>query len=169
MEQLPAQDVQLAECLERVRALPTIALDDPRIEDRGATPTNIQFGNNFYLVWVVLESGNLEAITGFGDQVRKLVGMSGWVDFTETNQDLIDEIFRELDTTLKPYKVVFNDFCGYLSDRDWGALDQMNGATGHPLGVEAANIYVWDKLNPLLQAAAEGMREVGIPPEEFYG
>jgi hypothetical protein len=132
-----------------------------------------QFGNNFFMLF----SGMRDVARGeqgeqfFHDVYLGKAERLGavWEGFVAENQDLISKIYGALDVK-DIYSHLMDEYVRLLkADRSGAAADKLDAATGHPLGLTAVSMFVWDGLNPLLEEAAERMSEAGIDPKQFYG
>jgi len=139
-----------------------------------------QFGNNFYYLFdgirlsLQVESGQLtrekfEAKAQFEIYLTKAWGYGEvWTEFTRQNADLLAEINDVLED-FALYKDLIKYSTELLKARKLDKEEAFEKSIHPELGGEAIGIVVWNRLNPLLEKAADAMREVGINPQEFYG
>ncbi|MDP4000521.1 MAG: hypothetical protein Q8Q11_03820 [bacterium] len=158
-----------AEMRELAANAPKVPMDDPRVETRERT---IQFGNNFYLLFSQLR--HLEVGGERNEFYEVYLGKAEdlgdvWVKFLDDNEEFVGQI-KEALAEKDQVGPLNREYVRLLKvDRSGAAADLLDEATGHPLGLMAVEYHVWDRLNPLLEEAAEKMREAGIDPEQFYG
>ena len=151
--------------LDLARTAPKIEIDDPRVEsgeDYG------QFGNNFYVLWQLLQLDTPQEPGGAYDRYAgRALSNPGWEAFTQANAELIGKINEAL-VLMKPYKELHDKMKEFFMNHDEEAEEQLEAAAAHPLCLEAIRLYAWDKLNPLLKEIALRMEEAGIDPHQFY-
>ena len=112
--------------LERVRALPKIAVDDERVA-QGAYDHR-QFGNNFYMLWMSLDlevSDNPTLKKIYGDRARRL---PGWDAFVEANPELLARMHEVLIGVYKPFAEVKSYAYEVINARDWDAYGALGAA-----------------------------------------
>ncbi len=151
----------------RVKALPKIPVDDPRVLSGGGHRI-IQFGNNFFQLWVSLQAdiphGRAIDII-YRDKAQRL---EEWGTFTATNAELLERVRGVLLDTYQPYAEVEDWAKDRSNQQDWEAYRALQAAAEHPFGLEALETYVWDRMNPVLEEVAVEMVEAGIDPTQFY-
>lgn len=137
-----------------------------------------QFGNNFYLLFLTrlraerapdpqkFRSENL--LTQVYLNRAETTYAKQWTEFLSHNGDLIKKINTALDG-VSIYSEIWSHYRDLLLDerREGSNLHKANDFQA--LGCEAVGIYAWRQLNPLLEKAADRMKQEGINPQEFFG
>lgn len=126
-----------------------------------------QFGNNFFLLFDTMRISEDErgALSFYVDRAKSYGNK--WNNFLEQNVELIADINRALDG-LSSYNLAIGHLTDLLNE---GLIDEARAfskAIDPDLGTNALGIPQWDRLNPLLEQAANKMQEVGINPQEFF-
>jgi len=131
-------------------------------------PSHGQFGNNFYLLFLARRRADdpEDILVKVYLKRAEALGIP-WGKFLADNQSLIQEIDQSLDGT-KPYKDLLRYYIQLLKQKRNEDADRLDSAAGDPLGIEGLGMFAWDRINPLLEKAAEKMRKVGIEPEQFF-
>lgn len=157
-----------------------LAAQGSEIAARQDIREHVQFGNNFYLLFqgvrlaAQAEAGQLtrrelESKVAFNMYLKRAQGYGqAWTAFTDQNGELLTEISAALDD-VDIYKDLRDHHRDLLRERKWDEEEVFSKSIHPELGGEAVGIVVWDRLNPLLDSAADAMRVAGIDPEEFYG
>lgn len=134
-----------------------------------------QFGNNFYLLFVerrLKEQNPVDSEIAYMEQIARAEGTGGkWLKFVSQNKHLIKAIEDSIGRA-RPYYEMREYINELLSDKRVGEAvsfsNQVANIVGNPLGIELYGLFAWNKINPLLEKAAEEMKKAGINPEEFY-
>ncbi|MBI4995057.1 hypothetical protein HZC21_05480 [Candidatus Peregrinibacteria bacterium] len=167
MPEIPSEE-ELAAAVERAKDLPRISKDDIKPEEiKGPSP----FGNNFYILFLeiqhVRENPDNISATTYLREAEKLG--KPWQDFLSQNTELLAEI----DTALDQWKI-YDEIMEVainlaIATRDRAKLDDFNKRFNEDLGINAIAIPIYRRLNPLLQQAADAMRNLGIDPIALAG
>lgn len=132
---------------------------------------HVQFGNNFYLLFHTIKHidqwGPGQAAREISLQRLQSLGET-WTTFTGHNKGLLAEIDIALDD-LAVYGEILDHQRNLLREKKWDEKEVFSKSIHPDLGGEAVGLVVWSHLNPLLERAAEAMKEAGINPQEFYG
>lgn len=126
-----------------------------------------QFGNNFFQLFDTMRISEDErgALSFYVDRAKSYGNK--WNKFLEQNAELIADINSVLDG-LSSYNLAI----GHLTDlANEGLINEaraFSNAIDPDLGTEALGIPQWNRLNPLLEQAANKMQGVGINPQEFF-
>lgn len=166
--------------LDLARSLPKIPEDDPRVQEilteRDKEKNRelriryfSDFGNNFYLLFTALRARQLGDEPKFSLSLRMSDEIGEpFQQFLVENSELLVEIYA-----VQEEQEPFDEILRYVRDQaevgHFDMLDELDRATGHPLGVSAIKYYFCDRLNPLMEDASMRMESVGIDPTEFYG
>lgn len=127
-----------------------------------------QFGNNFYMLFVArrapdkvphLVTTYLKIAESFGEP---------WQRFLSDNADLLAEMDKVLSDE-EIYSDILRLFRSFYRIRDFDGGDAFDVRIHPELGIHAIGIPIWNRLNSLLERAAERMRVAGLDPEQFYG
>lgn len=176
---------KFAHYLELARSLPTIDVNDPRIQgiltaqntfekvnaELDAERAFAPFGNNFDGIFIALRAKRLNPQSDLMIISAELEPMEAlgepWQIFLAGNGALLADIDAALGE-----QEPFRDLMGFHRDmlfeprvprgKKFEMSDALLSAPNHPLGIEAVSYYYHDKLNPLLKRAWVAMREVGI-------
>jgi|GEM_PF-6388847 len=162
-------DERIQEVLQRADALKRVEPDDLR-EGEKAKEGLKMFGNNFYYLFIGLRAKML----GIADEVRgpdyiekaEALG-EPWENFLAQNAQLIAQLNVVL-ADEKIYSDVFAIFLDFINTSNVAAAIAFNNRIHPRLGVNTIGIAIKRELNPLLEQAAQAMREAGIEPEDFY-
>lgn len=136
-----------------------------------------QFGNNFYLLFL----SRLRAERAPDPQEYKKKNILAqvylnraeskyqkqWPQFLDRNRNLIEQIDAVLDS-ISAYSDA-SDYYIYLLKKGRDKQDYSEAEAFEALGIESMGIYTWRQLNPLLEKAADRMKDQGINPKEFFG
>lgn len=150
-----------------VAELKQLAKSQPKVEQAppGLT-SHVQYGDNFYRRF-----GEIQAIReGTADDAQvfyvqffkeKLAG--DLLLFYGDYPQLCDAICNAV-TAKEPYDRLVSGYHELLrleekGEVPAGSAQELNEATGHPLGIEAIGMYYWGKINPLLEQAASIINE----------
>lgn len=124
-----------------------------------------QYGNNFIMLFLEeLEIRTNPKVDQSGlTHVQKMRQRYGneWERFLEKNKDLIDKINQTLDEKILHSQLIRHHTDLLLEGNDLIA-DEFK-----PL-VDSVGIYIWRKLSPLLEKAADQMEKEGIDAREFF-
>lgn len=134
-----------------------------------------QYGNNFYLLFLsrLRAQGSPDAEEY---KKRDLISVyltaaettyeKQWAQFLEHNTELIIDIDAALDG-VAVYAELLEEHRNLLKvamrSKDIRPVDEFEA-----LGIELVGVYAWRQLNPLLEKAAEKMKDEGIALEEFF-
>lgn len=165
MPEKPSLDASAAQLIEEAKPL-------ERFDPGGLLPDEVvmprQYGNNFYLFfkarcWEGDEDGNptrsffLRKTEEWGDV---------WTFFENNNRELlqnIDDVLLEEDIYNRARKL----HARLIFSGDSQAADKFNAKIDPVLGLDAIGIPIWNRLNQLLEEAANAMESIGINVTEL--
>lgn len=161
--------------LELAKIAPKIAVDDPRVQkylkrreetkEYVSPPSHDQHGNNFYCLFYALTEEKPEGFYwGYAQELKRICP-----SFCDDNAGLIKKIIEALKLQDPYHELLWDGVRDLYKQRRDDLVDRLDQAAEHPGGIEAIGIWAWDRINPLLEKAADKMREYGINPEDYYG
>ena len=138
-----------------------------RVIDGEKKVAHTQFGNNFFLLFDSMRISEDErgALSFYVDRAKS--HGDKWNRFLEQNAELIANINSVLDG-LSPYNLAIGHFNDLFNEGLSNEAKAFSKAIDPDLGIEALGIPQWNRLNPLLEQAADKMREVDINPQIFF-
>ena len=163
------------------QTLPKIPSNDPRVGlfEAGYWNGPTKFGNNFYHAF---QSPAADTKAYMKIYREPLQNWSGWESFSTINASLLGDIATALEgvAAFEPIQaedtrilmagsVARRNGEHELSDQIFSLLNELDAATGHPLGIRAIEAYAWDQLNPVLELASDKLSSSGFNPKELYG
>ncbi len=148
----------------------------PRVPTNKMTPFekehgHPQFGNNFYLLFLARQRAERDpevqdsGVQSYLKSAQEQYG-SRWETFLSQNRGLLQQMDQALDG-LEPYDELLRHYRDLLREgrekNDYSLADEFE-----KLEPEQVGIYVWRKLNSLLEKAAKQMKKTGINPHDFF-
>lgn len=128
-----------------------------------------QFGNNFYLLFETMrravndpESAEEDALVQI--YLRRAERLEQWPVFVQNNPELLKGIFGAIES-LAPYRLHEDHYVNLLRQGRFDEADEYAATSNY----EEIGIGVWDRLNPLLEQAAQKLEGLGIDPVDFFG
>lgn len=127
-----------------------------------------QFGNNFYLVFKARKFRNSSLGSGINKAYMDRAEALGepWQRFLVENVQLLAEIDDAL-TEEDIYSDILALFRDFYSAHDFDGGDSYDRRFDPTLGINAIGIPIWQRLNHLLQQAAEAMKKAGIQLDQI--
>ena len=102
--------------------------------------------------------------SGFGSPPGICLYKKEWQKFLLENTELILQI-NELLSQRKIFSELMSRYKILLTDSKTFELSDQISEEINLVGISNS---IWNKLNPLLERAAKGMKQCGIDPEKFY-
>ena len=127
-----------------------------------------QFGNNFVCLFEAIRKEKSDPNLGIvkiylREKAEKLHG-DKWGKFLEDNADLMAQI-QEVLKEKEPYEELAELLRSlYGNKKTWDPAERAY----QEIDYERFGVYIWNKLNPLLEHASKRMIQYGINPEVFY-
>lgn len=167
-----------AEWFEVVKNAPKVSFEEQTPAER-ASGCHQSFGNKFsklfFDVFTSREHPDPEAYKHtdgnlFHKQINDMERRYGpqWSTFLRDNAELIDQIERAYEGVTLFHDAIRHHAALFDKAKVKGDTTLAEPQAFAALGIEEMGMYAWRQLNPLLEHAAEKMREYGIPPEEYY-
>jgi len=146
----------VAQLTELARSQPKIPVDDPRTTatdraDRRHKPYRNNLDTCFRAMKGAHEGTNTAWLEMKLEQAQDNAGID-LLDFYDKYPELCDRVIAAIDAS-EPYRTLYEASMELLELSCGAEFQEINGATAHPLGVEAIGIYYWDRINPLLEEA----------------
>ena len=134
-----------------------------------------QFGNNFFGLFLALEIEKLGQNIDSSDvlsrdfikKIRKAELLYGerWMKFLEDNALLISDIQK----VLKQVKLLRKLEISYIKLITDSETYHLGYSINKEININGIGLYIWNKVNPLLEEANKAMESAGIEPKDFYG
>ena len=167
--------------LELARTLPQVPVEDPGVQQVIAAKQRGErfipkgwgpYGNNFYILFDGLRmdrsSPRYQRSLQRSDVERAEALGEPWQRFLRDNEGLLTEINMVFEEG-SPYQELEGYIFDLVNSRQRDKIEELDKATGHPLGLSSLQQAYWNRMNPLLERAAQGMQVAGIDTQQRYG
>jgi|SRR3989344_1388515 len=133
----------------------------------------IQFGNNFFLLFLLLLREKRKPSSDIGEDsvitkiyLRRAEELPGgkWKKFLEENAGLVTQINKILEQN-EMLSELTRRYVILLKDKK---TLELSDKISEEISLQSIRVEIWDKLNPLLKQASEAMAQCGIKPKDFY-
>lgn len=162
--------------LDRVRQLPKIPEDDPRVLHflaTGERTSSRAVSNNFFLLWGCLRSDHSSDDVYWN--INKQLYLEGaqqypqWEDFVTQNADAIEAVNETVRNIFNPCHELLIEANMRANGGDRSLFDALD-LPEHPYGSYlAAELFVKDAMDDVLGEMADRMEAAGMDPRPFYG
>lgn len=128
-----------------------------------------QFGNNFYTLFLALETEKLNPNLSFAERsyIRRAEKIYGekWKKFLQENVDLLTQIQE----ALKPLEL-YSKLNNYFIELGFNPQNfDLAISISEEINLAGIHTDIWNKINPLLKQASETMARYEIDSKIFYG